>query len=49
MESANEKQRVTFDTARKAAHEQVFDEAFLVAIGITVKDSFTAKPCCSVS
>ncbi|PIO77622.1 Ras family protein [Teladorsagia circumcincta] len=65
LDSSDERQRVTFDTARKAAHEmgcikflpcsalthrglkQVFDEAFLVAIGVIVKDDYM-KPCCII-
>ncbi|KAE9417388.1 hypothetical protein Angca_009116, partial [Angiostrongylus cantonensis] len=65
MESTDERKRVSFEAARKAAHEmgcvkflpcsalthrglkQVFDEAFLVAIGITIKDDYRS-PCCSL-
>ncbi|KJH47066.1 Ras family protein [Dictyocaulus viviparus] len=65
MESVDERKRVSFESARKAAHEmgcvkflacsalthrglkQVFDEAFLIAIGVTIKDDYRS-PCCSV-
>ncbi|ETN84320.1 Ras family protein [Necator americanus] len=65
LDSAQEQDKVSFDTARKAAAQmgcvkflscsalthkglkQVFDEAFLAGLGITLKDGFR-KPCCRI-